>query len=400
MQELLRRIFSGYSFLAFFIIAFLNPILNYVFIGNISLHSLVLIPFLIISLFLLKFNEKYYQIGIITSLVFLIICYLIPNRRNDLLFVFINLTFFSNALISEKYLVQLNNDKILNLLFLIIIAGIIHSFGLAYGLLGNPDLTQELIGKRIGRSNDISEMIPFTIPFLFFYAKSRSHLLLKLLAYSSIVLGILRLIATGTRGITVSVLLSVVLYILFFHISLKRLKFTNIIGALILIISVVIISRTFIAEQVSYLTNQYIVYNLGRGEDTGIARIDEANKDFNTFLDNPIMGGGFNDAMGNFNSLKETSAGHFFFTGMLARVGIVGTLFFLLAYIFFFIKMYRQLKFTKTGRYFFLSTIIIVITYFILGNPLYLSMVWPVLPVFWGIIVNYSKNEKHSHSVL
>jgi len=397
----MKKLIAIYSIIVFSIIAFINPILNYVFVGNISLHSLVLIPFLIISLFLfLKYKEKYFVIGVLTSFVFLLICYLQPNRRSDELFLYTNLAFFSNAIISEKYLGKYKNDKILNFLFLTIAITIIHSFGLAFGFWENSILAKELIGQRIGRSSDIIELLPFTIPFLLLYAKSRPQLSIKVLTFSIILLGILRLIATGIRGITFSVLISILLYLLFSQVSIKKIKFQKVFKLALLFVLVLILSKSYISEQVKSITNQYIEYNMDRGEDTGIARIVEAKNDFNTFKDNPIFGGGFYEASKKTNSLGESSYGHFFLTGMLARLGIVGTLFFLLAYFFYFKKMYNKFNIDKESKFFFMSTLIIVITYFILGNPVYLLLVWPILPIFWGIIKNYSKNETNTPTLL
>lgn len=369
--------------------------MNSIFMGNISLYSLLLIPFFPISLLLIiKPENNYFIVGIGISLLFLVICYVFPNRKSDELFVYSNLAFFSNAKIGDKYLKKYLSPSSKNLIFLLLALGIFHSFGQAFGFWGNNNLATSRIGERIGKSQDIIELIPFTIPFLLLFLKKQTSSFIKLIILLITTLAILRVISTGTRGISLAVIFSVILYLFFFAKSILSPK--RIIMALFIVVIVGFLARSQIISQIKTITKAYVEYNIARGTDTGIARFVEAKNDFETFKENPIIGGGFYKAGQKYNSLNEPSYGHFFLTGLLGRVGFIGTFFFLSAYFFYFSKIYKTFYKDKELNFFLWSTFCIVATYFILGNPMYLSRIWPVLPIFWSIIL-FSYNEKNSY---
>lgn len=380
-----------YAFFALIMITLINPIANYIFFGKTSLHSVILMPYFAISLLLLIHSrERFFLAGVITSLIFIIISFVMPYRHGDLLFLFYNLAFFSNGLLMKTNFTQRTNRNLFYFLFLIAVVMTIHSFGLAFGFWESPKINIDLLGQRIGRSGDILELIPFTVPFLVYFIFMNKIRIFKFTAYGILILGILRLIATGTRGITVAAILSGFYFLIFYQVSFRKTTAKAIFIGLIVFIPAFLLTQNFFIKQITLLTNQYIEFNAARGFDTGMSRIVEAENDYATFTENPFVGAGFALAAMRLNILGEPSYGHFFLTGMLARVGLIGTFLFLYAYSLFFIKLYNYFKADKAKQFFLVSTLIIIIAYMFLGNPLYLLMVWPVLPVFWSITLNYS----------
>ncbi len=386
----MRTIVTVYGYLALLIIAVINPVSNYIFIGDHSLHSIVLIPFFLIALILLFFNhDPDLKLGVLVSMLFLVISFISPYRQGDMLFVFYNLAFFSNGTILKNPLSRKMNGYIFRMLYAILIIAMIHSFGLAFGFWESPKLNVDLLGQRIGRSGDILELIPFTIPFFLYLTFITSNRSLKLTSYVLIILGMLRLIATGTRGITAAVIIAFFYFLIFYQVSLRKVTARAIFLVLLIVVPLIMLTQNIFVKQITALTNQYIEYNAMRGFDTGISRIIEANNDWETFLDYPMFGSGFAIAGQRYNTMGEPSYGHFFLTGLLARTGAIGTLALLLAYFLFFRKVFIMYKDDRARRFFFSSTFIIIFAYFVLGNPMYLLMVWPVLPAFWSIVMNH-----------
>jgi hypothetical protein len=304
----MRFTFTIYAFIALLIITLVNPIANYIFIGKTSLQSIVLMPYFVIALILLiNSREKFFLIGILTTMLYLIISFVMPYRDGDHLFLFYNLAFFSNGLLMKSNFSTKTNRVLFYSLFGVSIIATIHSFGLAFGFWENPRINIDLLGQRIGRSGDILELIPFTIPFLVYIIFTTSSKAVKLTCYLILLLGILRLIATGTRGITVAVILAFFFYLIFYQISFKKTTAKAIFVILLITVPTLILTQNIFVKQITDLTNRYIEYNTLRGFDTGISRLIEARNDYITFTENPLIGAGFSLSAQRFNTLGEPS---------------------------------------------------------------------------------------------
>ena len=85
--------------------------------------------------------------------------------------------------------------------------------------------------------------------------------------------------------------------------------------------------------------------------------------------------------------LDEPSSGHITPTGMLARLGLIGTLGLTFYYVTYFIKLKRYIRYKVKNimemQAVFLGVTVFVIFLVALGNPLFLFPAWAFLPLLF-----------------
>jgi len=225
--------------------------------------------------------------------------------------------------------------------------------------------------------DNITALIGVIIGFVV-YSAYWSGYFFKILAVSSIVLSLFRLVSFASIGSVVFGFVIVVVH--FWRHRHNKKNLCWLVAAVVLIIYIV--SRGF-SDFILHYSN---VSKLRLRESyTLAARLSEAANDYCAFLEKPLFGWG--RSVPGENILGEPSRGHVAATGMLARFGIVGTTGFVLYYVAYFRRVYRRGKWLAKScpefRDIFVGILILTLYLTVMGNPLLLFPAWSFLPLIF-----------------
>lgn len=365
------------------VINLLIPKGGYLF--GMSLIALILAPYWVISMVLLfseksfSVNNSYFILGVMTCVFYGLISFIFEDRKSDILAISYTLAFLCNARIIQISLWDIRTIVwIRKTLFLIGVGVVLYSFGQAYGFFVNPfiELDQTLIGSvRYTFTSEIG-VIPLFGLFFFDLLMNERNSLKKTVLTILIIMCFLKLVSFGTRAILIGFIISLI------YLNKKVVFTPNFFKIIFLFLTLSLIVALFYPNLFVFLENYYTLM-ISRDSSTGNARLVEANNDWLTFLEYPIFGAGFEISSERLNNLSEPSYGHIFLTGVLGRFGLIG-LCFLISYIGYFKSVkYKAKQVNKKWHKIIISYFIIIIIYFVFGNPMYLFPAWPVVPFFF-----------------
>jgi len=403
MNKLILFLLKYYLLFFVTIIFFINPIFPYgYFIGGRSVLALILAPWWLISFYLLfqvnlmKKRNLFFLVGIIVSYFYYLLSFALEERSSDILRLSYTIAFISIPILLYK--INPTDNEIKRWSLFIDIAGlllIIYAFSVSYGLIPFPfEYTITIGEKRFTFDATVGSISFLSIWFTnrLFSSTGKGMYIL----YSSvIILGLLRILASSTRGILVGTIVGVFIMILL-SMNKKNIKKFIAYTVSILMISILFLSvfeKNDLIEKTFSTVTTYIALIEGRGTETGISRVVEALADFDTLAEYPLLGAGFQVAGMKVDSFGSSSSGHFFLTGTLARFGIFGLIGFMIIYILFFKSLNNRCPNSKCRRKLY-AFYALIIFYLIFGNPLYLFPQWPGVAFILYVFINLDKGKK------
>lgn len=404
MNKLILLSLKYYLFFFIAVIFFINPIFpGGYFIGSRSILALILAPWWLISFYLLfqvnllKKKNLFILFGIIISYFFFLLSFAAEERSSDILRLSYTIAFVSIPILLYK--LKPNENEIKRWSFFVDIAGfllITYSFLVSYGLIPIPfEYTVEAFGER----RFTFDTTVGSISFLLIWFTSRlfhtTRNMIYILYSSAIVLGLLRILASSTRGILAGTIVGIFIIILL-NINKRNMKKFIVYTFSILIVSLLFLTisgKNELLEKTLSTVDRYTVLIEGRGVSTGTSRLVEAVEDFDTFTEYPFLGAGFKIASEKQDSLGNRSSGHFFITGTLARFGIFGLFGFVVIYLLLFKLLIRMCLSSRCKRELY-AFYMLIIFFLIFGNPLYIFPQWPGVAFILYIFVNLNKGKK------
>ena len=404
MNKLILSSLKYYLLFFIAIILFINPIFpKGYFIGGRSILALVLAPWWLISLYLLfqvnvmKKRNLSFLFGAIVSYLYFLLSLAVEERSSDILRLSYTVAFVSIPILF--YIIHPTNNMIKRWSFFVDMGGfllIVYSFSVSYGLIPFPFGNYAI---SIGEQRFTFDMTFGSISFLSIWFTYRlfnaigknMHLL-----YSTvIILGLLRMLASSTRGMLAGTLISIVIMIII-NTNKKNIKKFILYSISVLMISIVFLSifeKTDSMEKTLLTIVNYTNIMEGRGRETGDARIVEALNDFELFTNYPFLGAGFEVANIRPDTMGNRSSGHFFLTGTLARYGIFGLIGYAFIYILFFKSLNNICPNLKCRRELY-AFYMLIIFFLIFGNPLYLFSQWPSIAFILYLVAYLNKGKK------
>lgn len=388
LQKLLINFITVYTILFVILILFVNPVFpGGYFITGRSLLAIVLSPWWLIAPYLaikINLNSRknwFFLIGIALCYFYLLLS-MVLGRSSDVLALSYTLSFISIvALFGNIYLSYKTITSLSLMVDIFSFCLILYSFSTAFGLIAYPFRYQYDIN--VGESRFTFDTtvgsIAFIIIWLFFRLLNSKKYSRINLYFLFIFLGILRILASGTRGILAGTLISL-LYMFFTNFS-TIVNFKNTFLFVFTAVGVSIIFNLFdfdIVGNISRNIDSYTEIIRNRDNSTGISRFSEAIVDFETFEGNIFLGAGMDGASLKLDSMYEASAGHFFITGTLARFGLLGLVGFLMTYVYLFKSLLREFSINFLDKR-IIPFYILFFFFCIFGNPLYLYPQWPAI---------------------
>jgi hypothetical protein len=219
----------------------------------------------------------------------------------------------------------------------------------------------------------------------------------RLVSLVIIAAALIRIVTSATRGILAGAFLAVAILGWRHRREIPAAHSRTLaVGAASLLIALAPWWTTLAATQAARIGTGYVSVLMQRDALTLDLRIAESRADLRTFAVHPLLGAGTSGA--SLTDDGDVSYGHFFLTGMLARVGLVGTGGLLAAYLLYFTSEMRRAKrrFDKAAQIRQLSLLVILPFLFVFGNPIYLMICWSAVPFFFS---SYEKDTKFAPAV-
>lgn len=381
------RILFYIGLLSLAVLLFVEPyIRNYYESVGTPILSGILAVWIVLALFVFILNVQQISkdIGLTVGLVTILILIVRSFAANDFVFELLpisySMIFMCSVIISRRIkITKIDYEKIVRYFVFASCAGMAYANALAIGIVGETDVM--LIGQRYsfvydGNSAVLSIVIATAA---YMYCPVR---LIRIVAGVVILLALMRLVSFGSKGPLI-----VSLIIICAEVFLLRGK-GNRSNVLLLIVGIAMLSALIISTYNPM--GVYFDFLLARFDDsdTWLARVSEALNDYNAFLEQPLLGWG-RDVPG-LNILGEQSSGHITVTGMLARMGLIGTLGLGFFYILYFVKLTKYIGLNASNidlmKAILIGSLVLVMFLFLLGNPLYLFPAWAFFPLLFPAI--------------
>lgn len=377
-------------------ILFLYPLVpGGIFVGERSVLALLLAAWWIGSGWLVLRRQQVgqslagsWRVGMFACVAMLVVMAVDGERWGDLLPISHTVAFFGVAevLRTNQWLSDRAAQREEVAVVIAIVVAAAAGVFFAYGVILDTGTVVTGYEPGEGRFTFISDTIGMSLGVIYLANVAfRRGGLIAALCIAGICLGALRILASATQGLSLAALggVAVIAYgqrrmrrVL--HGRRSKIAFAS---ALVLgLFGGLAAWQGGTAQRAAEVSLSYWDILKGRGADTLVLRYQEALSDFDAFMAAPILGLG-NQRVSNWG--LETSYGHFFVTGTLARFGLVGFLLLCGAYVMF--ARERWIAARAAGRtedqLFLLAVLAWAIVVFPLGNPLYLMVGWAGTPL-------------------
>lgn len=392
-MKISRRVLQPYRFLFFFglislaFLLFVEPYTrNYSENTQANLLSGLLAVWLVLSLLVFITNlpritkDIGVLVGLVTLFVLIIRVFFSGNFFYELLPISYSMIFICSAITTSKFHIKTDEYRRIILTFLwASCVAFVYANSLALGIVLDYEVSSgEQRFSFFYDSNTAVVSIVIAMTAYSYLPKLKT----KLLSCVVVALALMRLLSFGSMGpLAISILIIALMYVSYPPKTNRLEGFLLMLG----ILGAALFAASRSPVSVSYLD---ILVTRFDNFDTWNARLSEAANDFNAFLERPILGWGRN--IPGLNVLDEPSSGHITPTGMLARLGLIGTLGLTFYYVNYFVKLKRYIRYKVNNimeiQAVFLGITIFVIFLLVLGNPLFLFPAWAFLPLLFPYI--------------
>lgn len=394
------RLMFYFGLLSLAVLLFFEPyIRDYEAVNQVNLLTRLLALWIAIALLVFTINipriikDVGLIVGLATILLLIIRAFASGNFIYELLPTSYSMIFMCSAIIVRKINITKDGYERINLFFIVVACiAFIYANSVAFGFIEYSKAI--IVGEQrfsffLDGNSAVLSIVIALAAFL-----SRPTLTIKILSCILVVLALVRLLSFSAKGpFAISLLIFVLMYIFF---SRKNDRVLGI-SIMLVIFTVILFVATKSSIMASYLDT---FSNRFHDQDTWLARLSEAENDFYAFLEEPLLGWGRN--VPGFNILNESSSGHITLTGMLARLGLIGTFGLMFYYAIYFIKLKKSIRHTTKDiqevRAVFFGTTIFVIFLLILGNPIFLFPAWAFLPLLFPSVDLGIMNEDHTYN--
>ncbi|MGZ8983658.1 MAG: hypothetical protein ACXW11_06865 [Methylotenera sp.] len=381
------RILFYIGLLSLAVLLFVEPyIRNYYESVDTPILSRILAIWIVLALFvfILNLQQISKDIGLTVGLVTILILIVRAFAANDFVFELLpisySMIFMCSVIISRRIkITKIDYEKIVRYFVFASCAGMVYANALSFGIVGEH---QEMIAEQrysfvYDGNAAVLAIVIATAAYMYYPVR-----LLRPVAGIVILLALMRLVSFGSKGPVFTSLIIIFLEVTLFQRKGNRLNGLLLIFGILMLTSLVI---TIFSPMGAYL--DLLLARLDNS-DTWLSRLSEAGNDFYAFLERPLLGWG--REVPGLNILGETSSGHITITGMLARVGLVGTLGLGFFYMSYFVKLkkyiYSNAKKNIVMKVILIGVLVFVIFLLALGNPLFLFPAWAFLPLLFPAI--------------
>ena len=354
-----------------------------------SFLSKILAVWIVLALFLFLFNIQRINkdigliVGLATVFVLIMRALYVGDFIFELLPISYSMIFMCSALISKNIsITKIEYEKIVRYFIFASCAGMFYANTLAFGIVGDFVVTDQRYSLALDGNAAVLAIAIAAAAFLYYPER-----LVKIVAAVVVLLALMRLVSFGSKGPLITSVIIIFLETMLFQHKGYRAQGLFLISGILMFGYLFTVAYTPMGDYFDLLVGRF------DDSDTWLARLSEAENDFDAFLKSPLLGWG--RVVPGLNLLGETSSGHITITGMLARMGLVGTLGLGVFYVSYFNKLIKHIYFNAGNiiimQVILFGVLIFVMFLLVLGNPLFLFPAWAFLPLLFPTIKSTSQ---------